>query len=160
MLTDIAIIILAALLGHVIFGKMGLPGILGMIAAGILLGPSGFDLIEPEVLGMLKHAKTVALIVILIRAGLGISKETLHRIGGPAIRMGFVPALVEGTAVTAGSYYLLGLPFFESGMLGFIMAAVRQPSDRRTLLLSLGWLSPLCALAKLALAGYYCADGG
>ena len=79
MLTDIAIIILAALLGNLIFNKMGLPGILGMIAAGVLLGPSGLDLIEPEVLGLLKEAKTAALIVILIRAGLGISQETLHR---------------------------------------------------------------------------------
>ncbi len=124
MLTDIAIIVLAALLGNLIFNKIGLPGILGMVLAGGSLGPSGFDLIEPAVLGLLKEAKTVALIVILIRAGLGISQETLHRIGGPAIRMGFVPGLVEGAAVTAGACYLLGLPFFESGMLGFIIAAV------------------------------------
>ena len=124
MLTDIAIIILVALLGNLIFNKIGLPGILGMVLAGGLLGPSGFDLIEPAVLGLLKEAKTVALIVILIRAGLGISQETLHRIGGPAIRMSFVPGLTEGAAVTAGAYYLLGLPFFESGMLGFIIAAV------------------------------------
>ena len=62
--------------------------------------------------------------VILIRASLGISKETLDRIGGPAIRMGFIPAVVEGSAATAASYYLLDLPFFEAGMLGFILAAV------------------------------------
>ncbi len=54
MLTDIAIIVLAALLGNLIFNKMGLPGILGMVAAGILLGPPGLDLIEPEVLGLLR----------------------------------------------------------------------------------------------------------
>ena len=124
MLTDVAIIVLAALLGNFVFNKMGLPGILGMIAAGVLLGPPGLDLIDPEVLAVLKEAKTFALIVILIRAGLGISRETLHRIGGPAIRMGFMPGLVEGATVTAASYYLLGLPFFEAGMLGFIIAAV------------------------------------
>ena len=124
MLTDIAIIILVALLGNLIFSKLGVPGILGMIAAGIVLGPSGLDLINPEVLELLKEFKTVALIVILIRAGLGISKETLNRIGGPAIRMGFIPGIVEGSAATAASYYLLDLPFFEAGMLGFILAAV------------------------------------
>jgi NhaP-type Na+/H+ or K+/H+ antiporter len=124
MLTDIAIIIIVALLGNLVFSKLGLPGILGMVAAGIGLGPSGLDLINPEVLKLLKEFKTVALIVILIRAGLGISKETLNRIGGPAIRMGFIPAIVEGIAVTAAAYYLLGLPFFEAGMLGFIIAAV------------------------------------
>jgi NhaP-type Na+/H+ or K+/H+ antiporter len=124
MLTDIAIIILVALVGNLIFTKIGLPGILGMITGGVVLGPSGFDLINPEVLVLLKEFKTVALIVILIRAGLGINRETLNRIGGPAIRMGFVPCMLEGAAVTAAAYYLLDLPFFEAGMLGFIIAAV------------------------------------
>lgn len=123
MLTDIALIILVALLGNLVFSKLGL-GILGMIAGGVILGPSGLDLINPEVLALLKECKTVALIVILIRAGLGINRSTLNRIGGPAIRMGFIPCILEGAAVTAASYYLLGLPFFESGMLGFILAAV------------------------------------
>ncbi len=124
MLTEIAIIILAALLGNVIFSRCGLPGILGMILAGVVLGPSVLNMIDEPVLNLLKEFKTVALIVILIRAGLGISKQTLNRIGGPAIRMGFVPCIVEGFAVTAASYYLLQLPFFEAGMLGFIIAAV------------------------------------
>jgi NhaP-type Na+/H+ or K+/H+ antiporter len=124
MLTDITIIILVALVGNLIFSKIGLPGILGMITGGVVLGPSGFDLINPEVLVLLKEFKTVALIVILIRAGLGINRETLNRIGGPAIRMGFVPCILEGAAVTAASFYLLDFPFFEAGMLGFIIAAV------------------------------------
>jgi NhaP-type Na+/H+ or K+/H+ antiporter len=124
MLTDIAVILVVALLGNLLFSRLGLPGILGMVAAGVLLGPSGFDLIEEGVLGILREAKTAALIVILIRAGLGISRETLHRIGGPVIRMSLFPVLTEGIVVTAASYYLLGLPFIESGMLGFIVAAV------------------------------------
>jgi NhaP-type Na+/H+ or K+/H+ antiporter len=124
MLTGIALVVLLALLGNLVFEKLGLPGILGMIAAGVLLGPHGFDQIQPEVLGLLGETRTAALIVILIRAGLGINRDTLHRIGRPAIRMGFIPSLLEGTAVTAASYFLLGLSFVESGMLGFILAAV------------------------------------
>lgn len=124
MLTDIAVITLCALIGNVIFRKIGLPGILGMIVAGVLLGPSVFDLINPEVHALLKEFKTVALIVILIRAGLGINKATLNRIGGPAIRMGFVPGIFEGVAVMVAAYYFLDLPFYEAGMLGFILAAV------------------------------------
>ena len=124
MLTGIALVVLLALLGNLVFEKLGLPGILGMIAAGVLLGPHGFDQIEPEVLGLLRETRTAALIVILIRAGLGINRDTLHRIGRPAIRMGFIPSLLEGTAVTAAAYFLLGLSFVESGMLGFILAAV------------------------------------
>ena len=95
MLTDIALILLVALLGNALFEKIRLPGILGMIVAGVVLGPSVADLIDPEVRDILAETKTVALIVILIRAGLGINKDTLNRIGGPAIRMGFVPGVLD-----------------------------------------------------------------
>ncbi len=123
-MVDVAFIILFALVGNIIFKKIGLPGILGMIVAGIVLGPSVLDLIDPEIHAVLKEFKTIALIVILFRAGLGIDKETLNRIGGPAIRMGFIPAIVEGAAVSATSYCLLNLPLYAAGMLGFIIAAV------------------------------------
>lgn len=123
-MVDVAFIILFALVGSYIFSKLGLPNILGMIGAGLLLGPSGFDLISPEIKSILKEFKTVALIVILIRAGLGISKDTLNRIGGPAIRMSFIPCIIEGTAVAAIAYWMMGLSFYAAGMLGFIIAAV------------------------------------
>jgi NhaP-type Na+/H+ or K+/H+ antiporter len=121
---DVAFIILFALIGNYLFSKLGLPGLLGMIVTGLILGPSGFDLIDPEIQVLLKEFKTVALIVILIRAGLGISRETLHRIGGPAIRMSFIPGVLEGLTVMLISYRLLDLQLYEAGMLGFIIAAV------------------------------------
>ena len=124
MLINIALVILTALLLNFIFTKCGLPGILGMITTGIILGPSVANLIAPNVLELLKELKTAALIVILIRAGLGIHRETLNKIGGPAIRMSFIPCIFEGTVVTVAAYYILKLPFFEAGMLGFILAAV------------------------------------
>jgi NhaP-type Na+/H+ or K+/H+ antiporter len=123
-MVDVAFIILFALIGNIVFKKIGLPGILGMIVAGIILGPSVLDLIDPEIRAVLKEFKTIALIVILFRAGLGIDRETLNRIGGPAIRMGFIPVIVEGAAVAAISYWLLDLPLYAAGMLGFIIAAV------------------------------------
>lgn len=121
---DIAFIILVALLGSYLFSKAGLPNILGMVAAGLILGPSGFDLIDVNIQDLLKEFKTAALIVILFRAGLGISKETLNKIGGPAIRMSFIPAVIEGAAVTLLSYFIFDLDFYSAGMLGFIIAAV------------------------------------
>jgi NhaP-type Na+/H+ or K+/H+ antiporter len=121
---DVAFIILFALIGNILFKKIGLPGILGMMAAGIILGPSVLNLIDPEIRAVLKEFKTVALIVILFRAGLGIDRATLNRIGSPAIRMGFIPVIVEGAAITAISYWLLDLPLYAAGMLGFIIAAV------------------------------------
>lgn len=123
-MVDVAFIILFALLGNYLFSKVGLPGLLGMIAAGILLGPSGFDLIDPEIHALLKEFKTVALIVILFRAGLGINKKTLNNIGGPAIKMSFVPGVLEGATVALISHWLLDLHIYAAGMLGFIVAAV------------------------------------
>jgi len=123
-MADIAYIIIFALIGNILFKKIGLPGILGMIMAGIVLGPSVLDLIDPEIHAILKEFKTVALIIILFRAGFGINKTTLKKIGGPAVKMGFFPALIEGSAVAVLSWWILDLPVYAAGMLGFIIAAV------------------------------------
>ncbi len=123
-MVDVALIILCALLGNYLFNKIGLPGILGMIFTGLFLGPSGLNVINPEITVVLKEFKTVALIVILIRAGLGISKTTLKRIGGPALRMGFVPCLIEGAVITIFAWQYFDFQLYEAGMLGFIVAAV------------------------------------
>nr|WP_321409228.1 cation:proton antiporter [uncultured Carboxylicivirga sp.] len=124
MLLDFALIILSALLLNYLFTLLKLPGILGMILTGILLGPSVLDLVDPEVSLFLKEFKTAALIVILIRAGLGINKKTLHKVGRPAINLSFIPGVLEGTTVLLVAHYILGFSFIEGGMLGFIIAAV------------------------------------
>lgn len=124
MLIDFALIILTALLLNYIFTLLKLPGILGMIAAGILLGPSVFNAIDVDVQSILREFKTAALIVILIRAGLGISKTTLKKVGKPAIRMSFIPGVLEGTAILFIAHFLFGFTYIEGGMLGFIIAAV------------------------------------
>lgn len=124
MITDIALIVLIALLLNYLFSKLQLPGILGMVTTGIILGPSILDVINNEVIELLGEFKTAALIVILIRAGLGINQKTLKKIGVPAIRMSFIPGIIEGTTVALLSHFLLGFTFIEGGILGFIIAAV------------------------------------
>lgn len=124
MLLDLTLLLLLALLLNVLVTKAGLPGLLGFIAAGVLAGPSCLDRLEPEIVSFLSEFKTVALIVILIRAGLGINRDTLKKIGAPAIKMSFVPGVLEGTAVMLAARTLLGFGWIEGGMLGFIIAAV------------------------------------
>ena len=120
MITDIALIVLVALILNYFFNMFNLPGLLGMIATGIVLGPSFLNVIDSEVLILLAEFKTAALIVILIRAGLGINKTTLKKIGGPAIKMSFIPGIVEGTMVLFASHYLLGLSYIEGEALRFL----------------------------------------
>jgi len=124
MLLNIALIITLALVLYYLFSLVKLPGILGLIVAGVLVGPSGFNVVVPEVSAILKELKTAALIVILIRAGLGINRDTLHKVGRPAINMSFIPGVFEGAMVMLVAHYFFHFSWIEGGMLGFIIAAV------------------------------------
>ena len=124
MLLNIAFIISLALAFYYLFSLVKLPGILGLIAAGILVGPSCLNVVAPEVSAIFKELKTAALIVILIRAGLGINRNTLHKVGKPAINLSFIPGVFEGSMVMFAAHYLFDFTWIEGGMLGFIIAAV------------------------------------
>ena len=121
---SLAIIIIFGLILNKAFDKISLPGLLGMLLLGIIIGPYGLDLISPEVLAVSPDLRKIALIIILIRAGLGLNKDTLMKVGGPAIKMSFIPGLFEGFAILFISSYLLGISKIEAGMLAFIVAAV------------------------------------
>ena len=124
MLFNLAVITIAALLMNRIFELIKLPGLLGMILTGIVLGPYCLDFISPLLLNISAELRTAALIVILIRAGLGINRETLNKIGIPALKMSCIPGIVEGFTIMLVAHHLLSLPWLEAGMLGFIIAAV------------------------------------
>lgn len=124
MLLNIALIVTLALILYYIFSLVKLPGILGLIVAGIIVGPSVLNVVDPEVSVILKELKTAALIVILIRAGLGINRKTLHKVGRPAINMSFIPGVIEGSMVMAAAHYLFDFTWIEGGILGFVIAAV------------------------------------
>ncbi len=124
LLINIAIIVIFAWALGLFCEKVKLPGLLGMLFVGILLGPHCFNAITPDLEHISSELRNAALIVILIRAGLGISKQTLNKIGGPALRMSCIPGIVEGGVIIVVAHYLLGLPWLEAGMLGFIVAAV------------------------------------
>ncbi|PUU90929.1 cation:proton antiporter [Halanaerobium sp.] len=124
MALSLALIILFALLFGRFFDRLKLPALLGMLLIGILLGPYGFDLISQDILNISSDLRMIALIVILIRAGLGIEKETLKKVGVPAVKLSFIPGLMEGAAVIIAAVYLLNFEFIEAGILAFIIAAV------------------------------------
>ncbi len=124
MLIALCLLVLAGLVGGALAGRLGAPPLLGMLLAGVLLGPSVLGLIDADVRAALAECKTIALVVILLRAGLGIRKGTLVTIGGPALRMGCLPCVFEAAAVTLVAHQLLGLRLYEAGMAGAIVAAV------------------------------------
>ena len=124
MALSLAIIIILGLVFNRAFDKLRLPGLLGMLILGVLIGPYGISLINEDVLRISPDLRKIALIVILLRAGLGIKKETLSKVGVPAIKMSIIPVLLEGFTITFIARSLLNISFIEAGMLGFIVAAV------------------------------------
>lgn len=124
MALSLAIIILLGLLFNRLFEKFNLPGLLGMLILGILIGPYGLNFINSEILNISSELRKIALVVILLRAGFGIKKENLNKVGIPALKMSFIPGLLEGFTILVISKYLFNLSFIEGGILGFIIAAV------------------------------------
>lgn len=121
---SLAVIVLLGLIFNKAFNKIKLPGLLGMLVLGVIIGPYGLDIIGKEILNISDDLRKIALIVILLRAGLGIEKETLKKIGIPAVRLSFIPGLMEGFTIIIISQVIFNLSFIEAGIMAFIIAAV------------------------------------
>lgn len=104
--------------------KIKFPSLFGMIIAGIILGPYVLNAISPSVLNISAEIRKIALIIILIRAGLKLSFEDLKKNGRPAILMCFVPAAFEVVGMVILAPKLLGLDFIDAAILGAVIGAV------------------------------------
>jgi len=124
MAVSLALIALLGLFANYLFEKAKLPGLLGMLFVGILCGPFVFDIIQPELLKVSADLRMIALIVLLLRAGLELRRDTLNRVGRPALLLSCVPATFEGIAITVLAPHLLGITYMESAILAFIISAV------------------------------------
>lgn len=80
MLLSISLIIIISLLLGKIFNLLKLPSILGMLLTGILMGPYLLNLIDNNVLNISTELRQIALIVILIRAGLSLNIKDLKKL--------------------------------------------------------------------------------
>ncbi|HPE69963.1 MAG TPA: cation:proton antiporter [Thermotogota bacterium] len=121
---SLALIILLGLVLGRFFHKLKLPGLLGMLLLGVILGPYVLDIIDVKMLEISGDLRKIALIVILLRAGLGIERETLKMVGVPALKLSVLPGLLEGFTLLGLGMLFFQMPWYEAGMLGFIVAAV------------------------------------
>ncbi|MFZ2087887.1 MAG: cation:proton antiporter [Desulfobaccales bacterium] len=124
MAISLAVIIVLGLGADYLFRRIKLPGLVGMLLVGIAVGPYALNLLQPELMAVSADFRRIALIVILLRAGFTLRRDTLNRTARPALLMGFVPASFEIAAVTLAARHLLGFPWLESAMLGAILGAV------------------------------------
>ena len=124
MLTSLAFIFLAGLATAGICGRLGLPRIIGMLFTGILLGPNVFNLLDSSILLISPQLRQMALIIILLKAGLSLNLSDLRQVGRPAVMMSFVPASFEILAFLLFGPFILGLSRVEAALLGSVLAAV------------------------------------
>jgi len=124
MLLSIGSIILVSLALTSLFQKIKIPGIIAMIFTGILLGPFVLNLIDPQILNLSPDLRQIALIIILIRAGLSVDIKDLKKVGRPAILLSFIPSTIEIIIVALLSHLLFQLDLVESLILGSIVAAI------------------------------------
>jgi NhaP-type Na+/H+ or K+/H+ antiporter len=121
--------------------RLKAPALVGMVLVGIVLGRQMGNVISPEVLGAANSLRTIAVMVILMKAGLGLDREKLAQQGTVALRLGFLPAACEAIAIAVAAVWLLRFDFLTGLLLGCIIGAespaVIVPGMLR--LKSLGW---------------------
>ena len=124
MLFSLALIFTIGLILGEIFMKIKLPGFIGMIITGIVLGPFVLDMIDISILEISGDLREVALIVILVRAGLNLDISDLKKIGRPAFFMSFIPATLEIIVIIIVAPLLFNITYLDAAILGSVLAAV------------------------------------
>ena len=124
MLFSISVLLLLGMSLGALCKKLHLPALTGMLITGIFLGPYALDLIDTSILSVSADLRRIALIIILIRAGLSLNLDDLKKVGRPAILMCFVPACFEMAGMILLAPKLLGISLLDAAILGSVIAAV------------------------------------
>jgi len=124
MLLSIALIMLVGMAAAMLSKRVGLPGLVGMILTGAILGPCVLNLIDDSILNISSELRKIALIIILTRAGLTLDLDDLKRAGRPALLMCFLPASFEILGMILVAPHLLHISILEAAILGAVIAAV------------------------------------
>ena len=124
MLTSLAFIFLVGLSLAAICQILKLPRIIGMLITGILLGPYVLNVLDPSILSISSELRQIALIIILLKAGLSLNLADLKKVGRPAIMRACIPATFESLAYFLLAPYFLGITRLEAAVMGAVMGAV------------------------------------
>lgn len=159
MLTSLALIFLIGLLTAGICRKIRLPRIIGMLVTGIILGPYVLDLLDSSILSISAELRQIALIIILLKAGLSLNLADLKKVGRPAVMMSCVPAGVEILAFFLFAPTILGITRIEAAVMGSVLAAVSPAVvvPRMIQLMETGYGTEK-SIPQLIMAGASCDD--
>lgn len=124
MLTSLSFIFLLGLAMAAVCQRLKLPRIIGMLLTGILLGPYALNLLDPSILAVSADLRQMALIIILLKAGLSLNLADLKRVGRPAVMMACVPASFEILGFLIFAPHILGVTRVEAAVMGAVLSAV------------------------------------
>ena len=124
MLSSLSLIFLVGLALAAICQQLHLPRIIGMLFTGILLGPYVLNCLDGSVLGISSELRQIALIIILIKAGLSLNLRDLKKVGRPALMMSCIPASCEILAFFLLAPRILGISRIDAAVMGAVMGAV------------------------------------
>lgn len=124
MLTSLALIFIVGLAMAAICKKVKLPRIIGMLVTGVILGPYVLDFLDPSILSISSELRKIALIIILLKAGLSLNLADLKKVGRPAVLMSFVPASFEILGYVLFAPLVLGINHTEAAVMGAVLGAV------------------------------------
>ena len=124
MLISIAFMLMLGMFLGWVCRKLRLPGLMGMIFTGVLLGPYALNLIDGSILNISSELRRIALIIILMRAGLSLDLNDLKKVGRPAVLMCFLPACFEILGMVLLAPRLLGISVLDAAIMGAVVGAV------------------------------------
>ena len=159
MLTSLALIFLVGLAAAALCQLLHIPRILGMLAVGVALGPHALNLLDASILSISGDLRQMALVIILLKAGLSLNPDDLKKVGRPAVLMVFVPASCEILAFILFAPALLGVSRAEAAVMGAVIGAVSPAVvvPRMVQLMESGWGTKK-SVPQLILAGASCDD--
>ena len=159
MLTSLSFIFLVGLAMAAICQRIRMPRIIGMLLTGIVLGPYVLDILDPSILSISSELRQMALIIILVKAGLSLNLADLKKVGRPAVMLSCVPASFELLGYVLFAPMILGVNRIEAAVMGAVLAAVSPAVvvPRMVKLMESGYGTKK-SIPQMILAGASCDD--
>lgn len=159
MLTSLAFVFLAGLAAAAVCSAIKLPRIVGMLLVGIVLGPHMLNVLDDSILSISSELRQMALIIILLKAGLSLNLSDLRQVGRPAVLLSCLPATCELAGYILLAPYLLGVNRIEAAVMGAVLAAVSPAVvvPRMVFLMENRWGTDK-SIPQMLLAGASCDD--
>ena len=159
MLTSLALVFLAGLAAAAVCSAIKLPRIIGMLLVGIVLGPHILNVLDGSILSISSELRQMALIIILLKAGLSLDLSDLRQVGRPAVLLSCLPPTCELAGYILLAPYLLGVNRIEAAVMGAVLAAVSPAVvvPRMVFLMENRWGTDK-SIPQMLLAGASCDD--